>query len=271
MATGKTTKTDRRLAARCAAIASLGAAVIHFAVTPMHWRDWLPSGVFFALLATFQLVWAAVAWSRPDSWGLAAGIAANAGAAALWVTSCIVGPPVGPSAGQPEPVGAAGICVLLLQCYVVMGAGWAWSRKYRAEEVSGFGRALVLMGANTIMAGAVAVGFVASLQGHHQHHHGGAAEVQGDHHATHDAHMEDHRHPSQPQAPEEQGFPVTDMSLDTDGDHDHSEAATPQLDGAGQPAPDAAAPAVKRAPVQPDPLAGDPNVEADGHQHHHDD
>lgn len=33
-------------------------------------------------------------------------------------------PPFGPSAGEPEPVGAAGICVLLLQCYVVMGAGW---------------------------------------------------------------------------------------------------------------------------------------------------
>jgi hypothetical protein len=242
VATKEASKTDSRLAARCAAVASLGAAVIHFAVTPMHWGDWLPSGVFFAALAMFQLIWAFVAWSRPGTLVLAAGIAANAGAAALWVTSCIAGPPVGPSAGQPEAVGTAGICVLLLQCYVVMGAGWAWSRKHQPEEVSGFGRALVLMGANTVMAGAVTVGLAASLQGHHQHHHGGAAEAQG--HATQeahmdgDAHMEGHHHPSealpppsdgvtQPSpapAPAEAGLPVTDMALESDGHHhDHNE------------------------------------------------
>ena len=243
MATRETTKTDSRLAARCAAVASLGAAVIHFAVTPMHWRDWLPSGVFFAALATFQLIWAFVAWSRPGAVVLAAGIAANAGAAALWVTSCIAGPPVGPSAGQPEAVGAAGICVLLLQCYVVMGAGWAWSRKYAPEEVSGFGRALVLMGANTLMAGAVTVGLATSLQGHHNHHHGGAVEAQVEHHATHEAHMDgdmhmEGHHPSEPEsppaggvmkpppatAPAEAGLPVTDMALESDGHHhDHDE------------------------------------------------
>ena len=138
MAAREIKKTDSRLAARCAAVASLGAGVIHVAVTPMHWRDWLPS------------------------------------------------------AGQPEAVGTAGIAVLLLQCYVVMGAAWAWSRKYEPEEVSGFGRALVLMGANTIVAGAVTVGVVASLQGHHNHHHGGAVEAQGGHHGTDEAHMEGH-------------------------------------------------------------------------------
>ena len=151
MASRQTKQTDSRLAARCAASASLGAAVIHFAVTPMHWRDWLASGLFFAGLATFQLVWAFLAWSRPQSLVLAAGIAANAGAAALWVMSCIVGPPFGPSAGQPEAVSSAGISVLLLQCYVVMGAGWAWSRQYRPEPVPGFRRAMVLMGTNSVV------------------------------------------------------------------------------------------------------------------------
>ena len=37
-------KTVCRLAARCAAVVSIGAAVIHFGVAPMHGRDWLPSG-----------------------------------------------------------------------------------------------------------------------------------------------------------------------------------------------------------------------------------
>lgn len=299
MASGITSKTDSRLAARCAAIASLGAAVIHFAVTPMHWRDWVPSGMFFAALATFQLVWAFFVWARPAALVLAAGIAANAGAAVLWVMSCITGPPVGPSAGQPEAVGAAGICVLLLQCYVVMGAGWSWARKYQPEEVSGFGRSLVLMGANTVMAGAVTVGLVASLQGHHHHHHGAAVEAQGEHHAGHEAHMdggahmegdmhmEGNHHPSEPQSPPavgltkpptEVGLPVTDMALDTDGDHHHEETLAPSAGGAAKPPLAAVAPAAQPAPpAQPAPAqpqtatADSGHDEADGHQHHHDD
>lgn len=226
MVASAVTKTDSRLGARCAAIASLGAAVIHVAVIPMHWRDWMLSGAFFAALAVFQLLWAVLAWFRPGTVVLAAGIAVNAGAAALWVSSCIAGPPVGPAAGQPEAIGAAGICVLLLQCYVVMGAVWAWSRKYQPDEVSGWGRALVLLGANTVMAGAVAVGLVASLQGHHQHGHGQLAEAQAEHHVTHEA-------------------PVTDMALDTDGDHP--------------------------APAQPAPAATDSGAGPDGHQHQHGD
>lgn len=291
MATREATKTDSRLAARCAAVASLGAAVIHFAVAPMHWRDWLPSGVFFVALATFQLIWAFVAWSRPGTWVLAAGIAANATAATLWVMSCLTGPPVGPSAGQPEAVGAAGICVLLLQIYVVMGAAWSWSRKFEPEEVSGFGRALVLMGANTVMAGAVTVGLAASLQGHHHHHHGGTTEAQGEHHATHEAHMdgdmhmEGNHHPSElqpapavgatkpapPPIPED-GLPVTDMALDADDDHHQGEAVAPSAGGASQPAPVAVAPA-QPAPAQPQTAAEDSDHDEadDGHQHHHDD
>jgi hypothetical protein len=266
----------------------------------MHWRDWLPSGVFFAVLATFQLIWAFVAWSRPGTLVFAAGIAANAGAAALWVMSCIAGPPVGPSAGQPEAVGTAGIAVLLLQCYVVMGAAWAWSRKYEPEEVSGFGRALVLMGANTIVAGAVTVGVVASLQGHHNHHHGGAVEAQGGHHGTDEAHMEGHEadmdvdahmdgdahmegnhRPAEPQSPTavgvtkapptapEDGLPVTDMALDTDGEQHHSEPVAPPSAEATQPAP--APSAAKPAPAQSRRAVPDSDLESDGHQHHHDD
>ena len=303
MATRETTKTDSRLAARCAAVASLGAAVIHFAVAPMHGRDWLPSGVFFAALATFQLIWAYFAWSRPGTWVLAAGIAANATAATLWVMSCLTGPPVGPSAGQPEAVGSAGICVLLLQIYVIMGAAWSWSRKVEPEEVSGFGRALVLMGANTVMAGAVTVGLAASLQGHHHHHHGGTTEAQGEHHATHEAHMdgdmhmqadmhmdgdmhmEGNHHPAEqqpapavgatkpaPASTPEDGLPVTDMALDADDDHHQGEAVAPSAGGASRPAPVAVAPA-KPAPAQPQTAAEDSDHDeaADGHQHHHDD
>jgi hypothetical protein len=272
------TKTESRVAARCAAIASLGAAVIHVAVTPMHWRDLLPSGVFFAGLATFQLVWAIAVWSRPNTWLFAAGTAANIGAAALWVTSCVTGPPVGPSAGQPEAAGAAGIAVLLLQCYVVMGAAWAWARQHESDEVSGLGRAMVLTGANSIMAAAVTVGLVASLQGHH--HHGGAAEAQGGHHGGQEAPMAGHHHdgaghgdpavppgpaaPGPATAPEavESGLPVTDMSLDIpDDDHHGQHGSTPN------PAVPQQSSAVH--PAGPEPSPGAAAADGDGHHDGH--
>ena len=154
MVTPEWKKTDGRLAARCAAVASFGAGVIHLAVTPMHWRDWVLSGLFFATVGLFQLIWTFFAWSRPTVLVLAAGIIANVGLVALWVTSHTTGAPFGPNAGQPEAAEPAGISVQLLQCYVVMGAAWAWFRGYRAEEVSGFNRAMVLLGANAVMIGA---------------------------------------------------------------------------------------------------------------------
>lgn len=191
--------TDSRLAARAAAAASLGAAVIHFAVTPAHWNDWLPSGIFFASIATFQLIWALLAWTRPPAALLAAGIVANGGFAALWVWSLTLGQPFGPNAGQPEAVHAAGICVLLLECYIVMGAAWAWFRGDRAEPLPSFGSALVLLGANTVVAAAVTAGVASGLQGHENHH--GPDEAQGEHQAPHSEHADGHHDDAVPATP----------------------------------------------------------------------
>jgi len=119
-------KTDSRLAARLAAIASLGSGVIHFAVAPTHWQEWLPSGLFFVSLALLQLIWAKVMLARTSRPVLAAGIMLNVGAVALWALSRTAGAPFGPQAGEPELVQAADLCALLLQIYVVMGAGWVW-------------------------------------------------------------------------------------------------------------------------------------------------
>ncbi|WP_167098026.1 hypothetical protein [Mycobacterium sp. DL592] len=195
---------DNRLSARCAAVASIGAAVIHLGVAPAHWRDWAVSGVFFASIAVFQLIWGFLAWSRPTAVALAAGIAVNAGSVGLWIVSRTVGMPFGPHAGQPEAVEAAGICVLLLQCYVIMGALWTWLRSSRAQQVSGTGRALVLLGANSVMAVAVTVGLASGLQGHHHDLPPAATAT----------------HTDSAQTPHAE--PVTNMGLHTGGDHhDH--------------------------------------------------
>lgn len=223
MVTPEWKKTDGRLAARCAAVASLGAGVIHSAAAPAHWRDWFLSGLFFAAVAIFQLTWTFFAWSRPTVLVLATGIVVNLGLIALWVTSHTTGAPFGPNAGQPEAVEPAGICVQLLQCYVVMGAAWAWFRGYRAEEVSGFNRAMVLLGANAVMIGAVAVGLTSSFVGH-RHHHGGPAVMQAETPAA----IPSSGPSSGP--PPEQGLPVTDMGLDT-GAAVESSPVTPATDG----------------------------------------
>lgn len=162
--------TDSSIAARAAAIASVGAAVVHVAVMPTHWRDWLPSGVFFVSIAMFQLIWAVLAWNRPPASLLAAGIVANAGVAAMWIYSRTAGAPVGPNAAVPEAARAAGICALLLECYIVMGAAWAWMRMgERSEPVSGWKGTLVLLGANSVVGAAVTVGLASGLQGHDHH------------------------------------------------------------------------------------------------------
>ena len=147
------------------------------------------------------------------------------------VDASLASAPVEP---QPEAVEPAGISVQLLQCYVIMGAAWAWFRGYQAEEVSGFNRAMVMLGAHTVMIGAVTVGLTSSFVGH-QHHHGGPAQMQA----------EDKRSAVTPPAPDSagEGLPVTDMGLDTS------------------------------APAEPSAIAPVPAgtvPEGDGHQHHHD-
>lgn len=170
--------TDSRLAGRLAALASLGAAVIHFAVVPTHWQEWILSGLFFVFLALFQLTWAALVLSRPTAPVLAAGIMINVGAIALWALSRTAGAPFGPHGGTAELVQAADLCALLLQVYVIMGAGWVWHRGYRGAPIPVHATALIAVGAVAVVALASAVGVASGMR--HGHHDPAVAEV--DHH-----------------------------------------------------------------------------------------
>jgi len=227
------TKTDSGLAARLAAIASLGAAVIHFAVVPTHWKEWIPSGLFFVSIALFQLIWARVLLARTTTTVLVAGIVGNVGAAALWALSRTAGAPLGPHAGEPELVQAAGLCALLLEIYIVMGAGWAWYRGRQPEPLSAFANAIVLLGLGAVIASAATVGVASGLA--HDHH--GPAGAQPEHHPLTIGHGDGHHDHPEPAAPpivESSRAPSTpapveapphavDPSDSTDGDHHHDE------------------------------------------------
>lgn len=190
-------KTDSRLAARLAAIASLGAAVIHFAVAPTHWQEWMPSGLFFVSLALCQLIWARVVLARPTTPVLAAGIILNVGAIALWAMSRTAGAPFGPHSGVPELVQAADLCALLLQIYVVMGAGWVWHRGRHGQPVPAFANAIILLGAVAVVALASTVGVASGLR--HGHH--GPATAESDHHGPSAEQVDGHHRSSEPANP----------------------------------------------------------------------
>lgn len=182
-------KTDSRLAARCAALASFGAAAIHIAVVPAHWQEWAPAGLFFAALALLQLMWALAVLVRTTTPVLVAGVLLNAGAVALWGLSRTAGAPVGPHAGVPELVAGADLCALLLQVYVVMGASWICYRGLQGEPIAGWASAAVLAGAVGVIALASTVG-VASGQ---RHGHHGPAEAGAGHHGAEVEHADGHQ------------------------------------------------------------------------------
>ncbi len=189
-------RTDSRLAARCAALASFGAAIVHFVAVPAHWREWILAGAFFAVLAVFQLVWARLVLIRTTAPVLLIGALVNAAVIVLWALSRTAGVPFGPHAGQPEIVQGADLSALLLQTYVVMGASWTAYRGRNAGPISPFASATVLAGAVGVITLASTVGVV-SGQRHGDHH--GPAEASTNHHgvdagpaASHDGH---HDHP----------------------------------------------------------------------------
>ncbi len=244
-------KTDSRLAARLAALASLGASVIHFAVVPAHWQEWMPAGLFFVAVAFFQLIWARAVLARTTIPVLAAGIMLNLGAIALWALSRTAGAPYGPHAGQAEVVQAADLCALLLQIYVVMGAGWVWYRGLQGEPVPVFSSAMVLMGAVGVVALASTVGVASGLR--HGHH--APAGAVGGHHGTtaEDAHGDHHGTSAEPAEGSHHGTSAEHADVH-DGGHPAAVIPPPVSEPAGEPAtpPPAEDPAPPAVPLHDD-------------------
>jgi hypothetical protein len=102
-----------------AAMASLGAAGIHFAVIEEHLAEYTLFGYLFLALAWFQTVWAFsffLRQSRPVAW---LGIVVNLGAVGVWVMSRTTGLPIGPEPWEPEAIGALDVAASALELIVV--------------------------------------------------------------------------------------------------------------------------------------------------------
>lgn len=226
VASDAATRTDSRLAARVAAGASFGSAVIHFAVAPTHWQEWMPSGLFFVSLGLCQLIWAKLILGRATIPVLAGGITLNLGAIALWAMSRTAGAPFGPHAGVPEVVQAADLCTLLLQSYVVMAAGWVWYRRRGGGPIPAFANATVLTGFGAVVVLASTAGVVSGLgPGHH-----GPTGLEPGHHGLnvdhgHGGHSESGGAPPviRPAVPAPAIVPPPAVPLHDHGEHHHDE------------------------------------------------
>jgi hypothetical protein len=83
---------------------SLGAGVIHFAVSGEHYDVSWAHGTFFAVVAWLQLSWAVAVVLRPTRSLLSTGVFLNAGILGVWAVSRVWGVPIGPDAWTPESI-----------------------------------------------------------------------------------------------------------------------------------------------------------------------
>jgi hypothetical protein len=121
------------------ALLSLVAAVIHFAVTPEHFEEYVLFGVFFVVLAAFQLVWGVVVPQRPSPGILWAGLLVNLGVIVIWAVSRTSGLPIGPEAGEAEEIGILDGLSTASEALIVLGSAWLLTRARRAAQSPAFG------------------------------------------------------------------------------------------------------------------------------------
>lgn len=95
-------------------------ALVHFAVIDMHLREWVPTGVFFVVIGTLQLVLAVAVVSRGRRRVYQATIVVSLGILAVWAEPRLIGVPVGPDAWQPEPVGRADLISSVAEAVTVL-------------------------------------------------------------------------------------------------------------------------------------------------------
>ena len=115
------------------ALASLGAGVIHLLVTPDHFAEFVPFGVFFLVLGVFQVVWAGGAVLKPNALVLWTGVIVSAVTMVIWFLSRTAGLPIGPEAGEPEPFGLLDTLASALEGLIVLG-GISLLTLHRAER-----------------------------------------------------------------------------------------------------------------------------------------
>lgn len=92
----------------------LASSLVHAAVISVHFEDYWPFGICFAVATVLQALWSARVYSEALSRRLLiAGAVGNGALVAAWLISRTVGLPLGPQPWEPEAVGAVDVLVTL--------------------------------------------------------------------------------------------------------------------------------------------------------------
>jgi hypothetical protein len=135
--------------------ATAGAAFIHFAVAPEHFREWWGFGVFFVLCGEAQLGWALLLRRRPWPLVAAVGLTGSLLLVALWLVSRTVGLPLGPDPGAPEAAGTADLVAVALELMTAFACSSALLSRVRGRIAWALGvraAGLLLTGSLTALA-----------------------------------------------------------------------------------------------------------------------
>jgi hypothetical protein len=153
----------------------LGAGIIHFMWTAMHFYEWPAGGFFFLAVAASQTFGGFAVAALPGRGTYLANTVVNAVTVAVWAVSRTVGMPVGPDAGHRSTIGMPDLVATLLEVLVVLalvpllrGRSAAGRRRVRADRLSRRAYlALVAIPVYTLVLTCVAV--VPAAAGHGGH------------------------------------------------------------------------------------------------------
>ena len=160
---------------------SVGAGVIHFAVSGGHFDLSWTHGAFFAVVAWLQLSWAAAVVLKPTRRVLLVGAVGNAFIIVTWAVSRIWGVPVGPDAWTPEQISLADALASGFEAALVVTCGAVLVQPSVAQRriAPRFGGAL--LGSSALAIAIVST--VALTPSFASDHHGGGEAAIG---AAHD-------------------------------------------------------------------------------------
>jgi hypothetical protein len=113
---------------------SAGAATIHFAVAPEHFREDFRFGLFFVVVATLQLAWGAAIVARDSRALYVGGGIGNAFVLGIWAVARTTGLPVGPEAWTPEPIGLLDGIATAYEAVLVAGSLYSITRSTIQEH-----------------------------------------------------------------------------------------------------------------------------------------
>jgi hypothetical protein len=157
-----------------AAVAMVGAGIIHFAYAPVHLDEELSHGLFFLVTGWLQLMLAValVTRIRPRQLWLAATALVNLGIVAVWVVSRTAGVP----GAEVESVGFPDVTASVLEAVAVLASFAVLSGLLADRAVQGrAGSALVGVGALATVA-LVSMAVSPSFAGEHSHGAGGHSD-----------------------------------------------------------------------------------------------